>query len=74
GLTCTPSTLTVRACADAACSSLYTGGLSAQFMASGSPTVNWDGSTGNGSGSRFVIGSGSSSVTKNLQIKTPGSV
>uniref|UniRef100_UPI0035A0AE59 DUF6701 domain-containing protein n=1 Tax=Roseateles sp. TaxID=1971397 RepID=UPI0035A0AE59 len=74
GLTCTPSTLTVRACADAACSSLYTGGLSAQFTASGSPTVNWDGSTGNGSGSRFVIGSGSSSVTKNLQITTPGSV
>jgi len=74
GLTCTPSTVTVRACADAACSSLYTGGLSGVFGASGTPTINWDGSTGNGSGSRFVIGSGSSSVTKNFQITTPGSL
>jgi len=74
GVTCTPSTVTLRACADAACSSLYTGGLSGQLSASGTPTVNWDGSTGNGSGARFVIGAGSSSVTKRLQITTPGSV
>lgn len=74
GLTCTPSTVTVRACANAACSSLYTGGVSGQFSASGSPTINWDGSTGNGSAARFVIGSGSSSVTKSFQVTTVGSL
>lgn len=73
GLTCTPSTLTVRACANAACTSLYTSGVSGQFRSTGTPTVNWDGSTGNGSGSRFVIGLGSSSVTKNFQMTTVGS-
>lgn len=73
GLTCTPSTLTVRACANAACTSLYTSGVSGQFSSTGTPTVNWDGSTGNGSGSRFVIGLGSSSVTKNFQMTTVGS-
>lgn len=73
GLTCTPSTLTVRACANAACTSLYTSGVSGQFTSTGTPTVNWDGTSGNGSGSRFVIGLGSSSVTKNFQMTTVGS-
>lgn len=74
GVTCTPSTLTIRACANAACSSLYTGGLSGVLSATGTPTTNWDGSSGNGSGARFTIAAGSSSVTKNFQVTTVGSV
>ncbi len=66
GLTCTPSTLTLRACADAACGTLYTGGVTGTLTAtavSGSPTANWGGGTAN-----FTIPSGSSSVTKTLQL------
>jgi hypothetical protein len=44
GLTCAASTLTVVACQDAACTTLYTGGVSGTLSASG--TVNWDGTTG----------------------------
>ncbi len=71
GLTCSPSTLTIRACADAACSSLYTGGVSGTLTAtpvSGSPTANW----GGGSAS-FSIPAGSSSVTKTLQLTSVNS-
>jgi MSHA biogenesis protein MshQ len=74
GLTCTPSTLTLRACADASCTTLYTGGVSGALSATGTPTVNWDGSSGGAVGSGFVIPSGSSSVTKNVQVTTVGSV
>ena len=74
GVTCAPSTLTVRACADAACATLYTGGVSGTLSASGTPTVNWDGTTGGATGAGFVIPSGSSSVTKNVQVATAGSV
>ncbi len=72
-ITCTPATLTLRACANASCSALYTGGISGTLSATGTPTVNWDGSTGNASGSGFVIGSGSSTATKQVHITTVGS-
>lgn len=66
GLTCTPSTLTIRACADAGCGTLYTGGVTGTLTAtavSGSPTANWGGGTAN-----FTIPGGSGSVTKTLQL------
>ena len=69
GLTCTPSTLTVRACRDAACTTLYTGGASGTLTATGAGmTVNWP------TGAAFTIPSGSSSVTETLQVTTAGSV
>ncbi len=74
GVTCTPNTLTVVACADAACSTLYTLGVSGTLSAAGTPTVNWDGTTGGAAGAGFVIPAGASSVTKNVQVTTPGSV
>ena len=67
GVTCTPSTLTIKACQDAACSVLYTGGVTGTLTATGTPTVNWVGGTG------FSIG-GSGSTTKDVQVTTPGSV
>lgn len=74
GLTCAASTLTVRACADAACSSFYTGGVAGTLTATGTPTVSWDGTTGGAAGAGFVIPNGSGSVTKNVQVATAGSV
>lgn len=74
GVTCASTSLTVKACADAACSVLYTGGVSGTLTATGTPTANWDGSTGGASGAGFVIPSGSSSVTKNVQVTPAGSV
>ena len=74
GLTCAASTLTVRACADTACTALYTGGVSGTLIATGTPTVNWDGATGGATGAGFVIAAGASSVTKNVQVTSVGSV
>jgi len=75
GLTCAASTLTVRACADAACTEpLYTGGVSGSFSATGTPAAVWDGSAGGATGAGFVIPAGSSSVTKNVQVSSPGTV
>jgi MSHA biogenesis protein MshQ len=74
GLTCTASTLTVRACADAACAALYTGGVSGTLTVTGTPIVNWDGTTGGSAGASFVIPAGSSSVTKNVQVASAGAV
>lgn len=74
GLTCAASTLTIRACANAACTTPYTGGVSGTLSATGAPTVIWDGATGGAAGAGFVIPNGSSSVTKNVQVATAGSV
>lgn len=63
GLTCTPSTLTIRACQDAACSSLYTGGVTGTFSATGG-SVTWP------DGAGFSIAAGSSSTTERVQVTT----
>jgi MSHA biogenesis protein MshQ len=69
GLTCTPSTLTVIACQDAACASVYTGGVSGTLSASGSAgTVNWP------DGAAINIPASSSSVDLRVQLTSPGSV
>lgn len=69
GLTCTPATLTVVACQDAACSTLYTGGVQGSLSASGAGmSVVWPG--GNG----FSIPQGSGSTTVDMQVTTPGNV
>jgi MSHA biogenesis protein MshQ len=69
GLTCTPSTLTLAACSDAACTALYTGGLTGSLTATGAGmTVNWP------SGAAFSIPVGSSTVTQDMQLTTAGSV
>lgn len=67
GVTCTPTTLTIKACANSACSTLYGGGVDGTLTATGTPTVNWVG------GSTFSIGA-SGSVTKDVQVTTAGSV
>jgi hypothetical protein len=63
GLTCTPSTVTVRACADAACTTPYTSGVSGTLQATGG-SVTWPATAA------FTIPSGSSSTTVNLQSTT----
>lgn len=68
GVTCTPSTLTIVACANAACTSQYTSGASGTLSATGVPTTNWAG------GATFSIAAGSGSVTKDVQVTQVGSV
>jgi MSHA biogenesis protein MshQ len=68
GLTCNPDTLTIRACADAACNTGYTGGVTGSLVAVGAPTVNWVGTSG------FAIPTGDDSVTKGVHVTTAGSV
>jgi len=63
GLTCTPSTVTVRACADATCSTPYTSGVTGTLGATGG-SVLWP------AGTSFSIAAGSSSTTVNLQATT----
>ena len=63
GLTCTPSTVTVRACADATCSTPYTSGVSGTLQATGG-SVTWPATAA------FTIASGSSSTTVDLQATT----
>ena len=70
GLTCTPSTLTIRACADAnSPCGVYTAGVSGTLAASGGATVNWGAAS-----AAFAIPSGSSTTTKTMQVTTVGSV
>ena len=76
GLTCAASTLTIKACTDAAipCAIPYTLGVSGTLSATGAPTVNWDGTTGGAAGAGFAIPNGGSSVTKDVQVATAGTV
>lgn len=64
GVTCKAETITVKACANAACSTPYTGGLTGTVSFTGTPTV-----TGT---KTFSIASGSSSATVSVQVTTPG--
>lgn len=64
GLTCTPSAITLKACADAACSTLYTGGVSGNLT-----WANILGGSPNGSVA-FTIGV-SGSTTVNLAVTSP---
>lgn len=69
GLTCTPRTYTLQACADAACTTPYTSGLSGTLAVSGSGvTVNYP------SGAGFSIPNGSSSTTVSVHATTVGSL
>ncbi|MDP1652663.1 MAG: LamG domain-containing protein [Rhodocyclaceae bacterium] len=74
GLTCAASPITIRACQDATCSVLYTGGVSGTLTATGTPVVIPDGSSGGSPGSGFAIGAGSSSTVKYIQLASAGSV
>ena len=69
GVTCSPSTLTLVACQDAACATQYTGGVTGTLSASGAGmTVNWP------AGAAFNIPAGSGSATADVQVTTAGSV
>lgn len=62
GSACAPGTLTVVACANSSCSSLYTSGVIATLSASGAATI-WDGASG---GNTVIIGNTLSSTTKDF--------
>jgi MSHA biogenesis protein MshQ len=62
GITCSAGTMTLLACANATCSTLYTSGLVATLSSTGVATL-WDSTTG---GSTIIIGAGQSSATKNF--------
>lgn len=69
GLTCTPTTFTIAACQDSACTAAYTGGVVGTLSATGiGMTTTWP------DGSSFTIPSGSSTVTARMQLVTAGSV
>ena len=67
GVTCAPTALTIKACADAACATPYTGGVTGTLTAAGGPTANWIGGAG------FTIDA-TGSTTKQVQVTTAGTV
>lgn len=66
-LTCTPTTLTVRACSDAACLVPFDGGVTFTLSATGTPSVVWP------SGNVVSIPPGSSSIAVPVQVTQVGS-
>lgn len=69
GLTCAPSTFTVVACKNAACTGTYDNGVTGTLTATGTGmSVSWP------NGAAFSIPAGSSSTTVNMQLTTAGSV
>lgn len=68
GLTCTPSTLTLRACANPDCSIPYTDGVIGTMSAGAGATVVWP------DGAGFTIPAGQSTTTNDVQLTTPGAV
>jgi MSHA biogenesis protein MshQ len=65
GVSCTPSTVTVVACQDSACTTQYTGGVTGTMSSTGG-TVNWPSGTG------FSIASGSGTATVSFQQTVAG--
>ncbi|WP_246499203.1 DUF6701 domain-containing protein [Ideonella paludis] len=63
GVTCAPTTYTIKACGDASCSSLFTGGLTGSLSLTGAGV-----STLFPSGASFSIPAGSSSTTISAQV------
>jgi MSHA biogenesis protein MshQ len=74
GLSCASNTLIIKACQDATCSTAYTGGVTGTLTSSGTSAVNWDGTSGGATGAGFVIPSGSSTISKNVQVTPAGNV
>lgn len=68
GVTCVPNTFTIKACADASCSTTYTGAVSGNLILSGSPTVVY--------APAFSIpaGSATGTTTVSAHVTTPGTV
>lgn len=63
GLTCTPSSITIKACSDAACTTLYTGGVTGNLTWAGAP----------GGSVAFATGA-TGQATVNLSVLTPQTV
>ncbi len=66
-LTCTPTEVTVKACADAACGTTYTQGLSATLSASSAVPVGFS------PGATFVIGAGAATASVGVHMASVGS-
>lgn len=64
-LTCTPVVYTIQACADAACTTPFTSGITGNLTVSGA-TVNYP------AGQGFSIAASSSSTTMSAHVTTPG--
>ncbi|MDO9215076.1 MAG: hypothetical protein Q7U23_14745 [Methylococcales bacterium] len=69
GPTCQPTSLTIKACANAACAGYTSTAVSGTLTASN--TVNWD-PNGTGATADFTIPAGSISITKPMLVSTVG--